>query len=131
MLSREDLLLIETINDIKFYYSLSVPLITISCSLVIFLVLFLQTRKEENAAVLNFKWQYGIGIIFSLNMILNDEFVSDTLFGFDFTQNVPDYVCKIHIVLKKYIYCMPLWIQVVYSYMLIICLFFNYLIKEI
>ena len=115
--SNEDILyatqLSKISNRIVLYYAYCVPVMTIGCNLFALGVLFFRKRTEEYLVILIFKWQYLIGLIFALNMIFNDNTFSYNLFKYVLTQNVSDLVCKLHLVLMKYFYCMAPWMQVV------------------
>ena len=117
MVSRQDLLYAKWLSKIgdqtTLYYSYCVPWMSIGCSLFALGVLFFRKRTEENLIILIFKWQYFIGVIYALNMVLNDDTFSFRLFNFVSSQNVADIVCKLYLVLMKYIYCMAPWMQVV------------------
>lgn len=118
MTSTQDLLyakwLSQVSSKISLYYSYSIPWMTIICNLFALGVLFFRKRTEENLLILIFKWQYFIGLIYSLNMVFNDNVFSYSLFNYVSTQNVADIVCKLHLIWMKYIYCMAPWMQVVY-----------------
>ena len=126
MVSLQDLQYIsqlsQTTNQIPVYYAYSIPWMTIACNLFALGVLFFRKRtgtgtgssSGQNLVILIFKWQYFSGLLYTLNMILNDNTFSQTLFNYVSTKYVEDYVCKIHLVLMKYFYCMAPWMQVVY-----------------
>lgn len=101
-------------SKISLYYSYSIPWMSIFCDLFALGVLFFRKRREENLLILIFKWEYIISLIYALNMVFNDNVFSYSLFKYVSTQNVADPVCKLHLVLMKYIYCMAPWMQVVY-----------------
>lgn len=121
MVSLQDILYFKWINQINskitLYYSYCAPWMSIGCSLFALGVLFFRKRTEENLIILIFKWQYFIGLIYALNMVLNDDTFSFSLFKYVSSTNVADIVCKLHLVLMKYIYCVAPWMQVVsYNY---------------
>ena len=118
MVSQEDssyaALLNQISNQLVLYFSYSIPWTAIFISLLVLCVLFFRKRTEKTLIILVFKAEYIICLVFALNMILNDDVFSFGLFKYVSTQNVDDIVCKLHLVLMKYFYCMAPWMQVVY-----------------
>lgn len=113
------LLLSQITNLIPVYYSYCIPWITIGCDIFSLGVLFFRKRKDKNINIMILKCQYIMNLIYALNMILNDNVFSLTLFNYILTQNVSDFVCKLHFVLMRYFYCMAPCMQMVYLYLLI------------
>lgn len=124
MLSQQNL-----INRILYFYGL-ISMFSFFWNIFALYASFRKSTKE-NLTIMIFRAQYIIGIMYELNMILNDEIYSYRIFNFSLIQNVPDFACKILLVLNRYLYCSSPWLQVVHLYMLINWLFFNHLIKDI
>lgn len=105
-------------GQIPTYYGYCVPWMAIGCNLFALGVLFFRKRqeREQNLVILIFKWQYATGLIYALNMLLNDNVFSLSLFNFILTRNVSDLVCKLHLILLKYFYSMSPWMQVVITF---------------
>jgi hypothetical protein len=71
--------------------------------------------REKKLTIFIFKVQYAITLIFTINMVLNENLFSYPLFNYVLTKNVPDWVCKLHFVIKRYVYCMAPFFQMVCS----------------
>lgn len=123
MASQQDFLYAEKLTNIKNiiikYYSYSL-LLPIFWNCFAFIAFFFSKetgsyfqRREKQLIILIFKYQYGIALLFTLNMVLIDGLFSYNLFGYVLTMNVSDTVCKLRLVLNKYLYCIAPCYQVV------------------
>lgn len=99
----------------KEYFSYSILWFGLVSEIVALSALFLRKRTpaEHTKILYLFKWQYLIGTIYVLNMILNDPDFSSPLFRISSSRNIPHYACRILNFLQKFIYCLPSWMQVV------------------
>ena len=117
MTSEQDLAIISTLssvsNQLKLYFSYSVPWLGLVLSTFALLAFLIRKRRENNLLIYIFVWQYAIGVIYPLNILFNDPSYSLPLFGYTLRQSVADTVCKLSNMFLKFIYCTSPWMQVV------------------
>lgn len=118
-------LLTKVNSQLKLYFSYSAPWIGLALSIISLLVFVVRIRREKNLVIYLFAWQYAIGILFSLNMVLNDPQFVTNLFGFTLSRYVSDPVCKMSNMFLRFFYCASPWFQVV-----IFLVFFSFVLDN-
>lgn len=105
--------LLYTNSQISRTFAYTLPWIGFACNLFAFISLMVRKRVEQNLLIFLFKWQYGLGIIYALNIVLLDTTFSQPLGLYNLTRFVSDISCRVISVIMKFIYCIPPWMQVV------------------
>lgn len=112
-------LYLSNINtQIPLIFSYFVPWVGFAIFTFTSLVLIIRKRTEENLFIYLFQWQYAIGVLFWLNMILSDPRFTLRIFGYSY-RAASEPVCKLIPMVSKFIYCASPWMQVVIDF----CLF--------
>ena len=115
---------LNSINlNLQRYFLFSAPWLGLGLSTFGLLALLLQKRRESNLLIYIFVWQYVIGIIFPLNIVLDDSQYTTKLFGYSLKQYVSDPICKLNATIVRFLYCISPWMQVV------IFIYFNSLLN--
>jgi hypothetical protein len=99
--------------DLQRYFLYSAPLLGLVLSTFGLLALVLQKRRESNLLIYIFAWQYAIGIIYPINMVLDDSQYTTKVFGYTLKQYVSDPICKLNATFVRFLYCISPWMQVV------------------
>lgn len=107
--------------QIEFYYSYTILWIALVSDLFALCALFLRSRHSRSRApsahrttlIFLLKWQYIIGLLYTLNAILNDTSFSYNLFGYQVKRMNSNLGCKLQNFFEKFFYSLSPWIQVV------------------
>lgn len=97
------------------YFVYTIPWLSLAFSSIAFVSLLLRRYGHQSLLFFLFKWQYAISIVYTLNLLFLDYKFSPLIAAYDLTRYVDATTCAMVNMISKFIYCLPSWLQVVFS----------------